>query len=92
LWLLCDHYLHSTGCVAGSGTRVVGTKLGGGGEMAAVVFGDTAERLRIRTDHDRPLETFAHSSPAVTYPCYPKEIRLGGVAAREIYCESHPAA
>jgi hypothetical protein len=92
LWLAADHYLHSTGSIAGSGTRVVGTNFGGSGEMAAVVFGDTAERLGIRTDHGRPLETSAHSTPTVVYPCYPKEIRVGSAAARDIYCESHPTA
>ncbi|MFC7384756.1 aspartyl protease family protein [Sphaerisporangium rhizosphaerae] len=95
LWLAREQYLHSTGTisgVAGSRTGVVGVNFGGGGEMSAVVFGDTAERLGIRSDHDRPLGTFAHSHPAVTYPCYPKEIRLGGAAAKEIYCENHPGA
>ncbi|GAA1524704.1 hypothetical protein GCM10009678_02470 [Actinomadura kijaniata] len=90
LWLARDHYLHSRGSIAGSGPRVVGVNFGGTGEQAAVVFGETAERLRIRTDHDRPLGTFAQSHPAVVYPCYPKEIRLGGAAAREIYCTTHP--
>jgi hypothetical protein len=92
LWLARDHYLHSTGSIAGSGTRVVGTNFGGRSEMAAVIFGDTAEQLRIRTDYGRPLETFAHSSPAVAYPCYPKEIRVGSAIAKEIYCGSHPTA
>ncbi|WP_189251594.1 tetratricopeptide repeat protein [Lentzea flava] len=92
LWLAADHYLHSLGSIAGSGTQVVGTNFGGGGEMAAVVFGDTAERLRIRTDHGRPLETSAHSTPTVVYPCYPKEIRVGSAVAKDIYCENHPTA
>ncbi|MFI6392514.1 tetratricopeptide repeat protein [Nonomuraea sp. NPDC050540] len=92
LWL-AEQYLHTRGSVAGSGTGVVGVNFGGsGGESAAVVFGDTAERLGIRSDYDRPLGTFAHSHPAVTYPCYPKEIRLGAATAREIYCETHPKA
>ncbi|WP_320669588.1 aspartyl protease family protein [Patulibacter defluvii] len=94
LWLALDHYLHSTGSVAGavgSGPRVVGVNFGGsGGESAAVVLGKTAERLRIRSDHDRPIGTFAHSHPAVTYPCYPTEIRVGAAAARHVYCETHP--
>jgi hypothetical protein len=92
LWLADDHYLHSTGSIAGSGRRVLGVNFGGTGESAAVLLGETAERLHVRSDYDRPIETFAHSSPAVTYPCYPKEIRLGGVAAKEIYCETHPTA
>ncbi|KAB8188116.1 tetratricopeptide repeat protein [Microbispora catharanthi] len=95
LWLAREQYLHSRGSiagVAGSGTGVVGVNFGGRGEMAAVVFGDTAKRLGIRTDHDRPIGTFAHSHPAVTYPCYPKEIRLGNATAEEIYCENHPGA
>ncbi|MER5650162.1 aspartyl protease family protein [Streptosporangium sp. NPDC002524] len=95
LWLAREQYLHSGGSVAGaSGSRtgVVGVNFGGRGEMAAVVFGDTAERLGIRSDHDRPIGTFAHSHPAVTYPCYPERIRLGDAAAEEIYCENHPEA
>lgn len=95
LWLAREQYLHSRGSiagVAGSGTGVVGVNFGGRGEMAAVVFGDTAKQLGIRTDHDRPIGTFAHSHPAVTYPCYPKEIRLGNATAKEIYCENHPGA
>jgi len=92
LWLAREQYLHSRGSVAGSGSRVVGVNFGGGAETAAVVFGDTAEQLGIRTDYDRPIETFGHSHPAVTYPCYPKEIRLGNATAKEIYCETNPAA
>ena len=88
LWLADDHYLHTTGSIAGSGPRVLGTNFGGSGEMAAVVFGDTAERLKIRTDHDRPLETFGHSAPTVVLPCYPREIRVGSAVARDIYCEA----
>lgn len=37
---------------------------------------ETAQQLGIRTDYDRPIETFAHSHPTVSYPCYPKEITL----------------
>ncbi|MEU7858462.1 tetratricopeptide repeat protein [Nonomuraea sp. NPDC049141] len=92
LWLAREQYLHSRGSVAGSGSRVVGVNFGGRGETAAVVFGDTAEQLGIRTDYDRPIGTFAHSHPAVTYPCYPKEIRLGDATAKEVYCETHPGA
>ncbi|MFC9976647.1 hypothetical protein ACFVH6_37685 [Spirillospora sp. NPDC127200] len=65
---------------------------GKGGESAAVLFGETAERLQIRIDHDRPLGTFAQSRPAVTYPCYPKEIRLGDAVAKGVYCETNPNA
>lgn len=93
LWLALDHYLHSRGSiagVAGSGTRVVGVNFGGSSESAAVVLGETAEQLRIRADYDRPIGTFAHSHPAVTYPCYPKEIRLGDATAKQVYCETHP--
>ncbi|MEU6714993.1 aspartyl protease family protein [Nonomuraea sp. NPDC046802] len=95
LWLAREQYLHSRGSIAGvarSDTGVVGVNFGGRGEMAAVVFGDTAKRLGIRSDYDRPIGTFAHSHPAVTYPCYPKQIRLGTAAAKEIYCETHPQA
>ncbi|MEV5978377.1 aspartyl protease family protein [Streptomyces sp. NPDC052114] len=95
LWL-ADQYLHTRGSVAGatgSRTGVVGVNFGGsGGESAAVVFARTAEQVGIRSDHDRPIGTFAHSHPAVTYPCYPKEIRLGDAAAQDIYCETHPQA
>ncbi|MEU5884089.1 aspartyl protease family protein [Spirillospora sp. NPDC047279] len=93
LWLAREQYVHSRGGIAGSGPRVVGVNLGGkGGESAAVVFGETAEQLRIRTDYDRPIGTFAQSHPAVTYPCYPKEIRLGDAVAKEVYCEANPNA
>ncbi|GAA2600278.1 tetratricopeptide repeat protein [Actinomadura fulvescens] len=93
LWLAREQYVHSRGSIAGSGPRVVGVNFGGrGGESAAVVFGETAEQLQIRTDYDRPIETFAQSHPAVTYPCYPKEIRLGDAVAKEIYCEANPKA
>jgi hypothetical protein len=62
----------------------------GGGEVAAGLHGDAAEQLGIRVDHDRPIEAFAHSQPTVTYSCYPKEIRLGGALAKEVYCYSDP--
>ncbi|MEV4550948.1 hypothetical protein [Nonomuraea wenchangensis] len=47
---------------------------GGGSEIAAVSVGAAAGRLRIRTDHDRPVEIFPHNRPAdvpVTFfkPC-----------------------
>ena len=93
LWLAREHMVHSRGSIAGgadSGPRVVGMPIGGSSEVAAVMHGETAEQLRIRTDYDRPIETFAHSHPAVTYPCYPQEIRLGNAAATDIYCNTHP--
>jgi tetratricopeptide (TPR) repeat protein len=90
LWLARETALHSRGSIADSGPRVVGVGFGGVGENAAVLLGDTAEQLGIRTDYDRPIETFAHSHPTVTYPCYPKEIRLGDAAAKEVYCETDP--
>ncbi len=90
MWLARDHGIHSLGSIAGSGPRVVGVNLGGIGEIAAGMPGETAERLRIRTDRDRPIETFAHSHPTITYPCYPKEIRLGNAVAEEVYCETDP--
>lgn len=92
LWLAREQYLHSRGSIAGSGSRVVGVNFGAHSEMAAVIFGDTAEKLGIRTDYDRPIGTFAHSHPAVTYPCYPKEIRLGNATAEDIYCYTNPQA
>lgn len=90
LWLAREHMMHSTGSIAGSGPRVVGVNLGGTGESVAGMHGDTVKQLGIRTDYDRPIETFAHSHPATTYPCYPKEIRLGDAAAKEVYCETDP--
>jgi hypothetical protein len=51
---------------------------------------EVAKQLRIRTDYDRPLETFGHSHPTVAYPCYPREIRLGDAAAKEVYCNTDP--
>jgi hypothetical protein len=95
MWLARDHQLHSVGSVAGvvnSGPRVMGVNLGGVGEVAAVVYGDTAERLRIRTDPARPIETAAHNHPVVVHPCYPKEIRLGDIVAHDIYCYTNPQA
>ena len=93
LWLAREQYVHSRGTIAGadgSRTGVVGVNFGGGSESAVVLLGDTAERLGVRSDYERPMGTFAHSHPAVTYPCYPKEIRVGSASAREIYCETHP--
>jgi tetratricopeptide (TPR) repeat protein len=90
LWLAREHMLHSRGSIAGSGPRVVELAIGGTSESAAVISEETAKQLRIRTDYDRPLETFAHSHPTVVHPCYPKEIRLGDAAAKEVYCVANP--
>ncbi|WP_067825875.1 aspartyl protease family protein [Actinomadura kijaniata] len=90
LWLAREQYLHSTGSFAGSGPRVVGVNFGGVGEIVAGMRGETAERLGVRTDYERPVGTFAQSHPAVAYPCYPKEIRLGDAVAREAYCYTNP--
>ncbi|MFI7135767.1 aspartyl protease family protein [Nonomuraea sp. NPDC050153] len=93
LWLARDHGVHSLGSIAGiadSGPRVVGVTIGGIGEVTAGMPGKTAERLRVRTDYDRPIETFAQSHPAVVHPCYPKEIRLGNAVAKDVYCYMNP--
>lgn len=93
LWLAREHMMHSRGTVAGatgSGPRVMGVNVGGTGEAVAGMHGPTAEQLRIRTDTGRPLETFAHSQPATTFPCYPREVRLGNAVAKDAYCESNP--
>ncbi|MFA1550247.1 aspartyl protease family protein [Actinomadura chokoriensis] len=90
LWLAHEHGLHSRGSIVGSDPGVVGLSIGGTGEVAAVMSEETAKQWRIRTDYDRALETFAHSHPTVAYPCYPKEIRLGDAAAKEIYCLANP--
>ncbi|MFI0448901.1 aspartyl protease family protein [Actinomadura sp. 6N118] len=92
LWLANEHGVHSTGSVAGSGPQVVGLSIGGVSEAAAVMSEETAKRLRVRIDYDRPLETFGHSHPVVVYPCYPKEIRLGDAAAKGIYCSANPVS
>ncbi|MFD1931245.1 aspartyl protease family protein [Nonomuraea mangrovi] len=93
LWLAREQYLHSTGSfagVAGSRTGVVGVNFGGGSEIAAGMRGTTAQQLGIRTDYDRQIGTFAQSHPAVVYPCYPKEIRLGNAGAKAVYCYTNP--
>ncbi|WP_329246426.1 aspartyl protease family protein [Actinoallomurus sp. NBC_01490] len=90
LWLAREHMLHSRGSIADSAPRVVGVNFGGPGETVAGMHGETAEQLRIRTDYDRPIETFAHSHPTVAYPCYPKEVRLGDAVAEKAYCETDP--
>jgi hypothetical protein len=90
LWLAREHSLHSMGSIAGSDTRVMGVNFGGTGEIVAGLGGETAEQLGVRTDYDRQIGTFAHSHPAVAYPCYPKEIRLGDAVAKEAYCYTNP--
>ncbi|WP_412515792.1 aspartyl protease family protein [Actinomadura madurae] len=90
LWLAREHAVHSRGSIAGSGPGVVGLSIGGATETAAIVSEETAKRLRVRTDYDRPMETFGHSHPVVVYPCYPKEIRLGSATAKEVYCGANP--
>ncbi|WP_433180671.1 tetratricopeptide repeat protein [Actinoallomurus sp. CA-150999] len=90
MWLALDHYVHSIGSIAGSGPRVMGVNLGGEGEMVAGMPGEVAKQLGVRTDSDRPIETFAHSHATTAYPCYPKEIRIGDAVANEVYCEADP--
>ena len=90
LWLAREQYLHSKGSVAGSGPRIVAVNLGGTSECAAGIPGETVKQLRIRTDHDRPLETLEHSQPVVAYPCYPNELRLGDATAKQTYCNAIP--
>ncbi|MFG2086865.1 aspartyl protease family protein [Spirillospora sp. NPDC048824] len=90
LWLAREHMTHSTGSVAGSGDRVVGLAIGGTSENTVVMSEETAKRLGVRIDYDRPLETFAHSHPVVTYPCYPEESRLGGASAQYAYSLVNP--
>ncbi|HEV3362197.1 MAG TPA: aspartyl protease family protein [Pseudonocardiaceae bacterium] len=87
LWLALDHYCHSVGSFAGSGPRVVGVNLGGIGEFTAGMPGEVATQLGIRTDYDRPIETFGHSHATITCPCYPTEIRIGDAVAKDVYCE-----
>ncbi|NUP16994.1 MAG: tetratricopeptide repeat protein [Streptomyces sp.] len=90
LWLAREHETFSLGSIGGSGTRVLGVGFGGVGEIAAGLHGNAAELLNVRVDRDRPIEAFAHSQPTVTYPCYPKELRLGDAVARDVYCYSDP--
>lgn len=90
MWLAREQYLHTKGSFAGSDERMVGVNFGGVGEIVAGMFGETAERLGIRTDHDREIGTFGSSHPAVVYPCYPKEIRLGDAVAKGAYCYTNP--
>jgi hypothetical protein len=86
LWLAREHLLFSRGSVAASGAQVVALDIGGTNEAAAGIPGETARQLGIRTDHDRPLEAFAGGQPVVSYPCYPKEVRLGDATAKGVYC------
>ncbi|MFD0688680.1 aspartyl protease family protein [Actinomadura fibrosa] len=87
IWISRDHDIGSIGSIAGSGPRMMGVNFGGnGGESAVGTSLEMAERLGIRTDTDRPIETFGHSHEAVVYPCYPKEIRIGDAVANDIYC------
>ncbi|MEU7742704.1 aspartyl protease family protein [Nonomuraea sp. NPDC049158] len=93
LWLAREQYLHSVGSFtgsAGSRTGVVGVNFGGTSEIAAGLRGKTGEELGIRADYDREIGTFGSSHPAVVYPCYPKEIRLGDAVAKEVYCYTNP--
>ncbi|MEV1247296.1 aspartyl protease family protein [Nonomuraea sp. NPDC049750] len=93
LWLAREQYLHSTGSftgATGSRTGVVGVNLGGTSEIAAGLRGPTAEQLGVRSDYDREIGTFGSSHPAVVYPSYPKEIRLGIATAKEVYCYTNP--
>jgi tetratricopeptide (TPR) repeat protein len=86
LWLAREHLLHSRGSIADSGAQVVALDLGGTSEMVASMPEETAQRLQLRTDYDRPLEAFAGGQPVVSYPCYPKEVRLGDATAKDTYC------
>ncbi|MEU4834203.1 tetratricopeptide repeat protein [Streptosporangium sp. NPDC023615] len=89
LWLAREHLLFSRGSIAGradSGERVVALNIGGGGEMVASTTEETARRLRIRVDRDRPMETSAGGRFITAHPCYPKEVRLGGAVADDVYC------
>ncbi len=90
LWLAREHLLYSRGSIAGSGPRVMGLNIGGLGEMVAGMSVETAERLRVRTDYDRPVDTSTGLLPATVYPCYPKEVRLGNATAKEAYCLANP--
>ncbi|MFG1615759.1 aspartyl protease family protein [Nonomuraea wenchangensis] len=95
MWLAREHALHTRGSIAGgagSGTGAVGVLFGGESEVAGIVNAETAKQLQVRIDRDRPVETFAGSHPTVAYPCYPKEMRLGDVAANGIYCFTPPNA
>ncbi|TMQ92176.1 hypothetical protein ETD83_27925 [Actinomadura soli] len=88
LWLANDHLLYTEGSVAdaASDTGVVSLNIGGTGEQAAGISEETAKQLGVRIDYDRPFASFAGGQPVVAYPCYPKEVRLGDVTAKGVYC------
>ncbi|GII77138.1 hypothetical protein Sru01_21200 [Sphaerisporangium rufum] len=86
LWLAREHLLHTRGAIADSGPQVVSLGIGGTSEQLASMPAETARRLHIRTDYDRPREAFAGGQGVVSYPCYPKEIRLGNAVVRDGYC------
>ncbi|MBB5081970.1 tetratricopeptide repeat protein [Nonomuraea endophytica] len=86
LWLAGEHLLHTEGSVAGSETGVVALNLGGTGEQVAGISADTAKRLGIGVDRDRPMDGYAGGQPVVAYPCYPREVRLGDATAKGAYC------
>ena len=90
LWLAPEHLLFSRSSVAGagadSGKGVVALNIGGRSEMVASMAEETAKRLRVRTDYDRPIETSAGGQFLTAYPCYPKAVRLGNAAAHDSYC------
>jgi hypothetical protein len=92
LWLVMDHFVHSLGSIEGSGPRVMGVNFGGEGEMVGGMPGAVAQQLGVRTDYDRPIETFAHSHATTANPCYPTELRLGAAVANDVYCEMDPNA
>ncbi|MBP2324801.1 tetratricopeptide (TPR) repeat protein [Kibdelosporangium banguiense] len=86
LWMAHEHIVFSRGSIAGSGPRVMGLNLGGLGEMIAGMSAATAEQLRVRVDYDRPMETSTGLMPALVYPSYPTEVRLGNAVAKDSYC------
>ncbi|WP_158578489.1 tetratricopeptide repeat protein [Spongiactinospora rosea] len=88
LWLAGGHLLFTEGSVtdvAGSKAGVVSLNLGGTGEQVAGISEETAKRLGVRVDYDRPFASFAAGRPVEGYPCYPRELRLGGVTAKSLY-------
>ncbi|GAA1554758.1 hypothetical protein GCM10009678_42120 [Actinomadura kijaniata] len=86
LWLTGGHLLYSEGSVAGSSPGVVALHIGGTGEQVAGISEETAKRLGVRVDYDRPMASFAGGQPTNGYPCYPKEVRLGDATAKGAYC------
>ncbi len=97
LWLAREQYVHSTGSVADSGTRVVTLAIGGESECAAVVHGETAEQLGIRTDYDPPARDFRPQPPSRHLPLLPegdprrRRCRQGGLLQHEPKHAGHPA-